>query len=58
MNFGTALEALKQGKKITRAGWNGKGMYLFYLPGATVPLANIHTEPLRTIADHLRGFTK
>jgi len=51
MNFGTALEALKQGKKITRAGWNGKGMYLFLLPAATVPIANIHTEPLRSIAE-------
>ncbi len=28
MNFGQAIEALKQGKKVARAGWNGKGMYL------------------------------
>lgn len=26
--FGQALEALKQGKKVAREGWNGKGMYL------------------------------
>ena len=30
MNFGEALELLKQGKKIARSGWNGKGMYLIY----------------------------
>jgi hypothetical protein len=24
MNFGLALEELKNGKKIARAGWNGK----------------------------------
>ena len=28
LNFGQALEALKQGKKISRNGWNGKGMYV------------------------------
>ena len=29
MNFGLALEAAKKGSKITRRGWNGKGMYVF-----------------------------
>ena len=28
MNFGEALEALKAGKKVARAGWNGKGQYI------------------------------
>lgn len=28
MNFGLAIEALKAGKKVARAGWNGKGMYI------------------------------
>ncbi len=28
MNFGQAVEALKEGKHVTRVGWNGKGMYL------------------------------
>lgn len=27
MNFGEALEVLKAGKKIARAGWNGQGMW-------------------------------
>jgi len=27
-DFGWALEQLKQGKKIQREGWNGKGMWL------------------------------
>lgn len=26
--FGHALELLKQGHKVAREGWNGKGMYL------------------------------
>lgn len=33
MNFGKALEELKEGKKIVRRGWNGKGMYLFLADG-------------------------
>ena len=28
MNFGLALEAIKQGKKVSRSGWNGKGLWL------------------------------
>lgn len=33
MNFGYAVEQLKAGSKVTRAGWNGKGMWLqLYTP--------------------------
>ena len=28
INFGQAVEALKHGKRVARAGWNGKNMYL------------------------------
>jgi len=28
MNFGKALELLKQGERVCRKGWNGKNMYL------------------------------
>lgn len=33
MNFGEALEGLKQGKKVARSGWNGKGMFLWLYKG-------------------------
>ena len=33
MNFGHAIDALKVGNKVARAGWNGKGMFLIYVPG-------------------------
>ena len=29
MNFGQAIEALKQGKRVARQGWNGKGLFVF-----------------------------
>lgn len=28
MDFGDAIRALKQGQKVARSGWNGKGMWL------------------------------
>lgn len=28
MNFGEAIEALKDGKKVARKGWNGKGIFI------------------------------
>ena len=33
MSFGLAIEALKKGLKVARAGWNGKGMWLVLVPG-------------------------
>ena len=29
LTFGDALIALKDGKKVARTGWNGKGMFIF-----------------------------
>lgn len=34
MDFGDAIRALKDGKKVAREGWNGKGMWLS-LSGST-----------------------
>ncbi|MFD4858485.1 DUF2829 domain-containing protein [Streptomyces atratus] len=28
MDFGEALSLLKQGRRVTRAGWNGNGMFV------------------------------
>ena len=33
MNFGLAIEAAKRGARITRRGWNGKGMWVVYRTG-------------------------
>lgn len=32
-SFGRAIEALKSGQCVARAGWNGKGMWLVLVPG-------------------------
>lgn len=49
MSFGHALAALKAGDKVCRAGWNGKGMFLFLVAGSTFkvnrpPLMGIYPE--------------
>ena len=49
MDFGTALTALKHGQKVARDGWNGKGMFLFLVPGSRfqvsrAPLLGIYPE--------------
>lgn len=41
MSFGLAVEAMKKGKTVARAGWNGKGMYLFVIQGSN-DIAKLH----------------
>jgi len=43
MTFGLAVEALKKGYKAARSGWNGKGMFIFLVPGSTF---NVNRPPL------------
>lgn len=54
-NFGQAIEALKQGKRVARQGWNGKGMFLFLLPAGTVPTKAIHDPALREVIEQEIG---
>ena len=37
LTFGLAIEAAKLGKKITRRGWNGKGMWVVLMPALNLP---------------------
>lgn len=46
--FGEAIEALKQGNKVARRGWNEKGMYLTLIQGYPV---NGHLHPDSVQAD-------
>ena len=53
MNFGQAIEALKEGKRVARKGWNGKGIYLeLQVPDAhikmTLPYIYIVTSRLES----------
>lgn len=49
MSFGDAIVFLKDGHKVARRGWNGKGMFLFLVAGSTFkvnrpPLLGIYKE--------------
>ena len=51
-NFGYAIQALKNGHRVSRAGWNGKGMFLFLLPaGDGIPTKVIHDPALRAVIE-------
>lgn len=51
MNFGEAVAALKNGKKVTRAGWNGKGMFLWLKPAVTVKADWCKDPLLKSLAE-------
>lgn len=37
MSYSEALRAAKQGKAIGRAGWNGKGMFVYHVDAGNYP---------------------
>jgi len=45
-NFSTALEHLKEGRRMARRGWNGKGMFVFLVNGSEF---EVNREPLLSI---------
>ena len=55
MNFGQALENLKQGKRIARQGWNGKNMFLWLKPAATIKSEWCKDPLLKELCDNNGG---
>ncbi len=48
-DFGYALHELRLGNRVARSGWNGKGMFIFLVPGSVFkvnrpPLLGIYPE--------------
>ncbi len=43
MNFGKALEELKTGHRVRRAGWNGPDQYIYLVAGSNF---KVNREPL------------
>jgi len=46
MTFSRALDLIKQGWRLARDGWNGKGMFVFLVPGSTFV---VNREPLLSV---------
>lgn len=67
LTFSLAIEAMRKGFRVAREGWNGKGMYLWLMPGNVVEdgskLADPHLvrlfretgKPIR-FNDHIRMY--
>jgi hypothetical protein len=41
MNFSQALHLIKNGGKVRRAGWNGKGMYIYLMEFGLLNISTI-----------------
>ncbi|VVC75963.1 hypothetical protein AQUSIP_12640 [Aquicella siphonis] len=53
MNFSEALNLIKEGKRVSRSGWNGKNMFLYLVKGSEFivnrpPLLGIYPEGTKT----------
>lgn len=48
MNFGQALEIMKNGGLIAREGWNGKGMFVYLVEGGNY---KVQMECVKPFAD-------
>lgn len=49
MDFGAAINAIRNGSQVARKGWNGTGMFIFLVPGSVFavnrpPLLGIYPE--------------
>jgi len=52
-NFSIILDAVIHGAKIARKGWNGKNMFVYYVPASSYPAATkIAKEEFGDIVDY------
>ncbi len=56
-DFGQAIAALKQGKRVAREGWNGKGMFIFMRPSDELDSAFI-IEKVKSLPQSVKDFFK
>lgn len=57
-DFGSAIRAMKKGYRVRRAGWNGKGMYLWLVPASKVAGEFCCDPHLKAIAAANGGFVE
>lgn len=55
MTFGHAIEAMKKGCKVARKGWNGKGMYIWIMPGSAIKNCPNISDPHLAEIDKAEG---
>ena len=55
-SFGQAIEALKEGKRVAREGWNGKGMFIFERPADELEYSFI--EKVKSLPQSVKDFLR
>ncbi len=55
LDFGKAIAALKEGKRVAREGWNGKGIFLWLKPAAVVKAEWCKDPLLKSLAEENGG---
>jgi len=55
VTFGQAIAAAREGARITRDGWNGKGQYVYYQPGSVIKAEDCRNKVLKEQAEDLGG---
>ena len=55
MTFGQAIAAAKEGARITRDGWNGKGQYVYYQEGSVIKAEDCRNPVLKRQAEENGG---
>ena len=57
LTFGQAIEAVKEGKCVARAGWNGKGMFIFQRPSDELEIGFI-VDKVKSLPQSVKDFFK
>lgn len=57
VSFGVAIEALKEGKRVARQGWNGKGMFIFERPADEIEVGLI-IDKVKSLPQSVKDFFK
>ena len=55
LNFGQAIEAVKNGKLISREGWNGKAMFVFQRPEDSLDVDTI-AHKVKSLPNSVKAY--
>lgn len=58
MDFSSALIALKDGYRLQRGGWNGKGMFAFYNAGSSFSAEQSRSEIMRNYRTGMNNMVR
>jgi hypothetical protein len=51
MNFGQALDKLKEGARVARRGWNGKDMWIGLMAGTTINAEQVNERTRKHVPE-------